>query len=202
MTPIDKNIRVVDEFGRQYEATWAKRARGLVKKGRARFISDDTICLARPPELEKTEETSMTDTNAKNTAVETPAATLTEKAPEFSITYILTQIERIRVQDDYLKNAIYELGRMDNGEPGMGGGTIAPGVAKAEALGNVVKCRETTNQELIRFYAKLYDDLKPTPPHPKQALIERMMELAASSGAEGEAMLEQVNNMLDTLRHI
>ena len=202
MTPIEKNIRVVDENGRQYEATWAKRARGLVKKGRARFISDDSICLARPPELELTEETSMTDTNAKNTTVEIPAVTPAEMASELSITYILTQIEKIRVQDDYLKNAIVELGRMDNGEPGMTDGTVAPGVAKAQAIADVVKCRETTNQELIRFYTKVYDDLKPTSPHPKQALIERMMELAASSGAEGKAMLEQVNSMLDTLRHI
>lgn len=33
MTPIEKNIHVVDERGNVYEATWPKRARGLVKHG-------------------------------------------------------------------------------------------------------------------------------------------------------------------------
>ena len=34
------------------------------------------------------------------------------------------------------------------------------GQAKAEALGDVVRCRETTNQQLLTFYEKVYDDLK------------------------------------------
>jgi hypothetical protein len=45
MTPIEKNIRVIDESGNEYEATYPKRANGLVKKGRARFVDDTTICL-------------------------------------------------------------------------------------------------------------------------------------------------------------
>ncbi|MHB1153180.1 MAG: hypothetical protein ACYCWE_13285 [Eubacteriales bacterium] len=45
MTPIEKNIRVIDESGNKYEATFNKRAIGLVKKGRARFVDDTTICL-------------------------------------------------------------------------------------------------------------------------------------------------------------
>ena len=60
MTPIEKNIRVVDEQGNEYEATWPKRARGLVKGGRARFISEDTICLACPPDI-NLEDTKMND---------------------------------------------------------------------------------------------------------------------------------------------
>ena len=50
MTPIEKNIRVVDEQGNEYEATYPKRAKGLVKNGRARFIDENTICLACPPD--------------------------------------------------------------------------------------------------------------------------------------------------------
>ncbi len=49
MTPIEKNIRVVDEQGNELEATYPKRAKGLVKNGRARFIDEQTICLACPP---------------------------------------------------------------------------------------------------------------------------------------------------------
>ena len=46
---MEKNIAVIDAEGNVYEATWPKRARGLVKSGRARFVNQNTICLARPP---------------------------------------------------------------------------------------------------------------------------------------------------------
>ena len=59
MTPIEKNIIVVDEQGNTLEATYPKRAKGLVKKGRARFISEYLICLACPPE--KLEENAMSN---------------------------------------------------------------------------------------------------------------------------------------------
>lgn len=44
-----KNIAVIDEQGNRYEATYPKRAKGLVKNGRARFVDEKTICLACPP---------------------------------------------------------------------------------------------------------------------------------------------------------
>ena len=50
MIPIEKNIIVVDENGTVFESTWLKRANGLVKKGRARWLDEKTICLACPPE--------------------------------------------------------------------------------------------------------------------------------------------------------
>ena len=60
MTPIEKNIIVVDEQGNTLEATYPKRAKGLVKKGRARFISENVICLACPPE--NLEDNAMSNT--------------------------------------------------------------------------------------------------------------------------------------------
>ena len=57
---MNKNIEVVDEAGNVYEPTWTKRAKGLVKKGRARFISESMICLACPPR--KMEENEMKNT--------------------------------------------------------------------------------------------------------------------------------------------
>ena len=61
MTPIEKNVRVVDEQGNEYEATYPKRAKGLVKNGRARFLDESTICLACPS------DTVMEDIIMKNT---------------------------------------------------------------------------------------------------------------------------------------
>ena len=63
MTPIEKNVIVVDEQGNILEATYPKRAKGLVKKGRARFISESMICLACPPQ--KTEDNEMSNTQNK-----------------------------------------------------------------------------------------------------------------------------------------
>ena len=63
MTPIEKNVIVVDEQGNIFEATYPKRAKGLVKKGRARFISESMICLACPPR--KMEENEMSNTQNK-----------------------------------------------------------------------------------------------------------------------------------------
>ena len=63
-TPIEKNVIVVDEQGNEYEATYPKRAKGLVKNGRARFVGENKICLACPPdkilEEEKMEENKLT----------------------------------------------------------------------------------------------------------------------------------------------
>ncbi len=45
MTPMTKNITVVDEKGNILESTYPKRAKGLIKKGRAKWVSDDVIRL-------------------------------------------------------------------------------------------------------------------------------------------------------------
>ena len=49
MTPIAKNILVVDSFGNEYEPTYPKRVKSLVKNGRAVFVNSTTICLTDPP---------------------------------------------------------------------------------------------------------------------------------------------------------
>jgi len=54
-----KNILVVDLQGKECGVTYPKRAKGLVKKGRARFVNECTICLTRPPH--QTEDEKMDD---------------------------------------------------------------------------------------------------------------------------------------------
>lgn len=48
-----KNVSVIDENGIVTGSTYPKRASGLVKKGRARWIDADTICLCAPKKEEK-----------------------------------------------------------------------------------------------------------------------------------------------------
>ncbi len=159
MTPIEKNVFVVDELGNEYEATYPKRAKGLVKNGRARFISEHTICLACPPNT-NLEDKHMTD-NIKTPDTEPVIPeTNANQEEKRTIVYVLEQIEKISAQTVYLNQAIEQLGKMSDGEAGeaCSPGNIA-GQAKAQALGDVVRFRETTNQQLISFYTLLYSDL-------------------------------------------
>ena len=42
----------MDQNENEYEATYLKRTKGLVKNGRAHFIDKNKICLLCPPEIE------------------------------------------------------------------------------------------------------------------------------------------------------
>lgn len=74
--------------------------------------------------------------------------------------YIFGQIKSIQDQTTYLNEVIDKLSQMTDGDSGDCGapGNIM-GKAKAEALGDIVRCRETTNQQLLNFYARVYNDM-------------------------------------------
>ena len=65
---------------------------------------------------------------------------------------------------------------------------------RAKALGDIVRCRETTNQQLIAFYQKLYEDIKPEPSltQRKFALLEKFAQnLSLPGNKEGLALILQ-----------
>ena len=149
-----KTVRVLDEAGNEYEATYPKRAKGLVKHGRARFADDSqtVIILACPPNQNMIlEDNTM---NKQNNNIEVTENT---GAEAYTYEYALKQIELLTNQVDHIHLAISELGHLENE------GTPCGGSAKsvAEGIADVVRCRETTAQKLIDFYAKMYEDLKP-----------------------------------------
>ena len=79
---------------------------------------------------------------------------------EYTIPWLLSQIEAIQTETTYIHEVIEKLCAMsdgDSGEPGSPGNI--QGWEKAKALGDVVRCRETTNQQLLSVYSKMYDDL-------------------------------------------
>lgn len=88
---------------------------------------------------------------------------ISEKAlnaqPELSVGYILSQIEKIQQDNEHIFKAISVLDSLvlDDGV-----GDIA-NQARCEAIRDVAVHREATNQKLIAFYEKLYDDIKPEP---------------------------------------
>ena len=163
MEPIEKNISVVDEFGEKYEATYPKRAKGLVKKGRARFVDDNTICLACPPD--KKEDTKMSDSNIKNeegikdknvkSSTVVNEKIIADDAPELTVGYILKQIEKIRADNEHIIKALDSLTNLTASQ-------FDSGAEKAKGIAEIVKCREATNLQLINFYEKLYLDINPT----------------------------------------
>lgn len=142
---MDKNIEVVDEAGNVYEPTWPKRAKGLVKHGRARFVDENKICLACPPDM-KTEEQHMSNTKSI--------------FGDMTVEDILTRINHITNQTGYITSAFESLVQMGDGDSGDCGapGNIM-GKAKADAVADVVRTRETTNQQILRLYEKMYDDM-------------------------------------------
>lgn len=160
---MQKTVQVVDEAGIRYEATWERRARGLVKNGRARFIDENTICLACPPNKQNiiSEDMKMTNiekVNETNLTAETTTAKESASTEKYSLEYALEQIERIANDVSVIMKALDTISTVDN-EPTLEKGGSADELAKAVA--EVVRCRETTNQKLIAFYEKMVDDCKP-----------------------------------------
>ena len=140
---MEKNIAVVDEAGNVYEPTWPKRAKGLVKHGRARFVDENRICLTCPPDI--TEETQMSNPSIFG---------------EMTATDILNRINNIINQTSYIGEVAEALKAMGDGDSGdMYSPGNVMGQAKAEALGAIVTSRETTNQQILRLYEKMYDDM-------------------------------------------
>jgi predicted extracellular nuclease len=67
--------------------------------------------------------------------------------------------------------------------------------AKAMALADVVKYRETTNQQALRFYEKMYEDLKP-----KDYTTEKLNSL--NSAIANVSAAPDINDAIDTVRQI
>ncbi|MBP3636187.1 MAG: hypothetical protein J6K13_01365 [Clostridia bacterium] len=79
---------------------------------------------------------------------------------DMTVADILTRINDIINQTGYITSAFESLTQMGDGDSGDCGapGNIM-GKAKAEAAAEVVRARETTNQQILRLYEKMYDDM-------------------------------------------
>ena len=155
MTPIEKNIIVVDENGTVFKSTWLKRANGLVKKGRARWLDEKTICLACPPE--QTEDNTMNSSKQAEAvtadtlvaeSVQQPAVT----ADELTLKDLLDRMDVIRKEMLSMKDLASTMETIAN----QGGEDDAGHIA--EATGQAFVARETTCQQQLRMLEKIYND--------------------------------------------
>ena len=139
MIPIGKNIIVVDENGTVFESTWLKRANGLVKKGRARWLDERTICLACPPE--QTEDTIMEENK-------------TQVTPENGLTLeeLLARMDAVRKETTNMQELLATMESIAS----QGGEDDAGHIA--EAASGAFIARETTCQQQLRFLERIYGD--------------------------------------------
>ena len=140
---------VVDEQGNEYEATYPKRAKGLVKNGRARFVGENKICLACPPN-QILEENKMEDNkqNVKNTENNTlTAREIFEKIAELQKQ--LTENSNMSLQR--LGDAISNAFENDEGERDY---------EQIAEICDVFKARERNLLKLLEMYEKMYNDVQ------------------------------------------
>ncbi len=132
----------------------------------------------------------------------------TKKAPEqktetqtlFNIHYILSKLAEIQTETSYLNEAISKLSSMNDGDSGSASspGNIL-GAEKAKAFGDIVRCRETTNQQIIKLYEKMYDDIV-NPNRQKLSVLEKLAELGSGdAGAVSEKgfILENIKDIIE-----
>ena len=155
MTPIGKNIRVVDEQGNEYEATYPKRAKGLVKNGRARFVDENTICLACPPET-SLEDNKMTDTEIKAGETTGEMVETAENSIKYTLDYALEQLEKVRSESSrFAVETREKISEIKSGGPGDVGVQ-----AVGEAMLALVQEQTQLYRRLIDFYIGMISDLK------------------------------------------
>lgn len=152
-TPIEKNVIVVDEQGNVYEATYPKRAKGLVKNGRARFVDENTICLACPPN-EILEDKKMSENTNIN---------IEQNAEQITAREIWEQVKKLQEQLVSLKethNALVAVDTMDEFEGGELTRSVNCDVVEAQidAIKAAFCEREKTLNSLLEFYKTMYRD--------------------------------------------
>ena len=182
MTPIEKNIIVVDEQGNEYEATYPKRAKGLCKNGRARFIDENTICLACPPK-DKTEDNKMSEN------INAEAKTLTAKD-------IFDRISELQRQ--ITENSNYSLHRLGDCFSDIYNGEEAIERDKQKEIAEVCRVfteREKTLVKMLEIYERMYDDLCPS------NSITKSIELIKKS-VETELELIRSSEMPSSRKHL
>ena len=161
-----KTVRVLDEAGHEYEATYTKRAKGLVKHGRARFTdeSQTEIILTCPPNQNLIlEDHTMTEQNTNIQATENENAVIEKHVPQLTAKEIFDQIVNLQhqmMESSY--NALYRLTDATNGI--CGDGCLESDESRCDAINSVSTAfymREETYKQMLNFYQQMYSDLKP-----------------------------------------
>ena len=110
---------------------------------------------------------------------------------KLSMNYVLEQIEKLSSQTQHLDNVIQKIGEVTDYA-----GDLVVGQTKAQALADIIRYRETTNQQFLKLYEKMYDDLKP-----RNKTTDMMSEVLKFVSASGPFSDEKIS-VLNTLNEI
>jgi len=153
-----KNVNVVDDLGNRYVPTYAKRAKGLVKNGRARWVDENTICLACPPDDMNLEDAKMENkiNPIEGIVVDTQKAEQASARNGVTVMDILERMDKIIAHQDDLWNIVSEIREIPVNESPEGG---LDGQARAQAIESIVCNREANNERMLKMLDKMYDDM-------------------------------------------
>lgn len=199
MRPIAKNIIVVDEFGKKYTSTYAKRAKGLVKNGRARWLDGNTICLVCPPDILNLEDDDMSNNAENMETINTVCEKEELKNEQLAVTTvdILNRIDMIIAQGNDLQNVVTQIQNLPINDSPYGG---EDGAQRAKAISSIYTTRETTNQKLIDLLNKMYNDIaqKSLSSDTREKIVEKLskMDFAGVEPKTAEVILDFINNSL------
>ncbi len=163
---------VVDSQGNEYEATYPKRAKGLVKSGRARFVGENKICLACPPK-DNLEDNKMSE-NINTTAE--------QKTAELTKSEVWAQIIKLQDQLASLKDtfsALIDISDTNEFEDGDAIESVITEVVlnKTKVINAVFSEREATLNSLLDFYKIVYNDLYQQEKNARKEKIETVQSI-------------------------
>ena len=185
---------VVDSQGNEYEATYPKRAKGLVKSGRARFVGENKICLACPPN----------DNLEDNKMSENINITAEQKTAELTKSEVWAQIIKLQDQLASLKDtfsALIDISDTNEFEDGDAIESVITEVVlnKTKVINAVFSEREATLNSLLDFYKIVYNDLYQQEKNARKEKIDTIKNLwltyldEASDVADEDGRIEIIN---------
>ncbi len=148
-----KNMTVIDEQGNIIGATYAKRAKGLIKKGRARSVDDSTICLACPS---NDNEVIKMDTNNN--------ATIDAKAEEeVTLKYVLDKLDEVR--NSFLESEQKQIALIcspNEMDPNSLDAECLPALFQNyyDSITAIKTLSQTTLQQFVGVYSNMINELK------------------------------------------
>jgi hypothetical protein len=115
-----------------------------------------------------------------------------DNTPALTMEYLLGKIDQIASDTAYLREVITALQRMQSApefaDNPMGDNA---GAEKAEALSDVVKCRETTNQQMIALYKQMYEDIR-SPGNNKLDQLRQVTEIFKNASTPSLPFVQEI----------
>lgn len=160
-----KTVRVMDEAGHEYEATYMKRAKGLVKHGRARFAdeSQTVIILACPPNQNMIlEDNTMNEQINHTENIEAPATETAaiEPVPALTAREVFDQIVALQYMiSSECTNPLNSLSSTIDSicDTAWDSDQLKCGAVKD--VSTPYRMREETYQQMLALYQQMYRDL-------------------------------------------